>query len=184
MWIEHRSRDLYSYDLVFTCCSYFFKMCFTQGIRFGHNNGCFVVSISSKITQHREEHSEADQWGCNLRQDLRAFWATSSKNGWQYDQKFELDIVKKIEEFYWKVTSKIIPPNHEFHYSLQELWCAKWKPYNWTRQNLVPICISFDHKFKKWKDATIEKNKPSHQQVISLCLNQLFYLQNPLDLMC
>ncbi len=37
-----------------------------------------------------------------------------SKNGWQYDQKFEANTMKKIEEFYWKVMSKIRPPNHEF----------------------------------------------------------------------
>jgi hypothetical protein len=42
------------------------------------------------------------------------FGPRSSKNGWRYDQKFEANVVKKIEEFYWKVMSKIKPPNHEF----------------------------------------------------------------------
>jgi hypothetical protein len=37
-----------------------------------------------------------------------------SKNGWKYDQKPNEYVVQQVKEFFWKVTSKAKPPNHEF----------------------------------------------------------------------
>jgi hypothetical protein len=54
----------------------FFKMCFTKGVRYGHHDGCFMVSNSLKNMQHREEYFEVDQQICNPKQKLRTFLAT------------------------------------------------------------------------------------------------------------
>jgi len=53
-----------------------------------------------------------------------------SNNGWKYDQKLNEYVIQQVKEFFWKVTLKAKPLNHEFSLNLQGLWFVKQRASN------------------------------------------------------
>ncbi len=78
----------------------------------------------------------------------KCFGPYSSKNVWHYDQTYNEEEVKLVEEFYYKVTSKTQPPNYKFSLQFAKAMVCEGKGIKLNWECLVHTSMSFVHKFK------------------------------------